>query len=74
MIQDKNPDRKELIESFEFSRTECNEALLFLDELDKDYLLTKQRAFDLETICLKLQAENDQLKKANEELINNVDI
>jgi hypothetical protein len=74
MIQEKSPGRLDLIESFEYSKNECTEAMIFLEDMDREYRVLRQRNLDLETICLKLSSENKQLKNTNDNLISKLDL
>lgn len=74
MIQSKSPDRTDLIESFEYSKNECIDAMLFMEELDREYRVLRQRASDLELACMKLSQENAQLRLTAKGLIDRVEL
>ncbi len=74
MIKEKNPSRSDLIESFEYSKSECIEAMLFIEELDREFRALRQRASDLELSCMILTKENVQLRSNNNQLIDRVEI
>ena len=74
MIEAKDPERKELIESFEISKNECIEAMLFIEEVDREMRVLRQRASDLEIACAKLSQENAQLRLTAEKLIDRVEL
>ena len=74
MIENKNPERTDLIESFDNSKDECLEAMTFLEDLDREMRTLRQRNADLEFACQKMATEIHHLKNTNKNLIDRVEL
>lgn len=74
MTAKKSPERSDLIESFEHSVNECRDAMIFLEDMDREYRVMRERLSDLELVCTKLSSENAQLRLTAQRLIDKIDL
>jgi hypothetical protein len=67
-IKEKNPNRKDLIDSMEETLEHINECKIYWNQLEQEYRALRQNAYRLEFINLDLKTENNRLKSINQAL------